>query len=140
VAPDALALVIRSCEDMLRRKGWDNALAELHQGDARSKQGDWIGAVREYYMAVESGLKYRLGETGAAGGEARALRRLATAAGAAGVIPQSYVGFFFGLDSIRSPRSHGAGPAGTDVEVGPAEALLMGNHARALLLYLGQRP
>jgi hypothetical protein len=27
-----------------------------------------------------------------------------------------------------------------ELEVGPAEALLMGNHVRALLLYLGQRP
>jgi hypothetical protein len=140
VAADALGGLIWSCEEMLRRRGWENALVELARGDAKYAEGDWKGAVREYYMAVESGLKYRLGEDSAAGGEARALRKLASAAARAGVIPTNYDALFGLLDSIRSPVSHGAGPNPTPVEVGEAEALLLGNHARALLLYLGQRP
>jgi len=54
----------------------------------------------------------------------------------------NYDALFGFTDSIRSPRSHGAaGRAETigEVEVGQAEALLIGNNARTLLLYLGQR-
>ncbi len=140
VASDALSEVIWSCEEMLRRKGWDNALAELSRGDARYSEGDWTGAVREHYMAVESGLKYRLGADATPGSEGRALKKLAGAAAAAGFIPDNYQALFGYLDSIRSPFSHGAGPTPTSVEIGEAEALLMANHARALLLYLGHRP
>jgi hypothetical protein len=68
-----------------------------------------------------------------------ALKKLAAATAAAGVIPSNYQALFGFLDSIRSPFSHGQGARSVEIELGPAEALLMANHARALLFYLLQR-
>jgi hypothetical protein len=143
VAPDALGQIIASCEEILEALGWKQVLVELGRGDKEYRDGGWVNAVREYYAAIESGLQYALG-IGAEppSEEHRALRRLAGKAGRAAVIPVNYEALFGFTDSIRSPRSHGAaGRADTvgEVEVGQAEALLMGNHARTLLLYLGQR-
>jgi HEPN domain-containing protein len=140
VAADALRELIRDTEQMLRDRGWESALAELSRGDRQLEKGDWVDAVREYYAALESGLKHRLDEFGAKYNERDALRDLAKHAARTGAIPRNYQDLFSFADSIRSPRSHGAGVKTVEVEVGPAEALLMGNHVRALLLYLGQRP
>ena len=56
----------------------------------------------------------------------------------------NYQHVFGFLDSIRSPRRHGAGPTSKSpaeiVEIGRAESLLMANHARGLPVYLAQRP
>lgn len=140
VAPDALAEIITSCERMLASRGWEAALTELRRGDEQYRDEHWVDAVSEYYSAVESGLKYRLEEswiTFSSGGSLRDLARLAVDAGA---IPKNYQALFTFLDSVRSPRKHGRGSRPDEVEVGPAEALLMANHARSLLLYLGHRP
>jgi hypothetical protein len=96
--------------------------------------------VSEYYSAVESGLKYRLAEAEVAFSDGAALQELAKVAAAHALIPTNYQALFGFLDSIRSPRKHGRGPKPDSVEVGPAESLLMANHARSLLVYLGHRP
>jgi hypothetical protein len=142
VAPDALRHVITSCEQMLEQRGWKTALEELRKADNEYADKDWVNAVRDYYSALESGLKYVLHEEGANYGDKNALAKLAARAAQAGLIPTNYQALFSFTDSIRSPRSHGAGPKGDVevVEVGQAEALLIGNHVRTLLLYLGNRP
>jgi HEPN domain-containing protein len=142
VAPDALGRVITSCEQMLKHRGWASALEELGKADNEYRDGDWVNAVRDYYTALESGLKYALHEEGKAYTEGTALGKLAGRAVAAGLIPSAYKSLFAFADAIRSPRSHGAGPnrVGEKVEIGQAEALLIGNLARTLLLYLGNRP
>jgi hypothetical protein len=140
VAADALGQVIRSVEELLRARHWDNALDELGQGDDQYGQSHWADAVGEYYSSLESALKYRLTELGVNYGESGTLRDLAREAAKTGAIPRNYQALFEFADSIRSPRRHGAGPVPQKVEIGPAEALLMGNHVRALLLYLGHRP
>jgi hypothetical protein len=58
------------------------------------------------------------------------------------VISANYQSLFGFLDSIRSPAPARGGPEREreKVELGPAEALLMGNHARSLIVYLGHRP
>lgn len=96
--------------------------------------------MREYYAALESGLKHRLDEAGTSYGGGDSLKALARAAADAGLIPTSYQAAFGFLDSIRSPRSHGRGSEPAELPVGPAEALLAGNHVRTLLLYLGHVP
>lgn len=140
VAPDVLAEVIRSCEQLLEQRGWTSALGELRRGDAQHADGHWADAVSEYYAAVESGLKLRLDEAGVAYSEGAALRDLAKQAAAAGVIPLNYQQLFGFLDSVRSPRKHGRGRRVEEVDIGPGESLLMANHARTLLVYLGHRP
>jgi len=140
VVPDVLAELVTSCEQILRDRGWTSALEELGRGDTQYAQGHWPDAAGEYYSAVESGLRYRLHEAGETPGEATALASLATHAAARGLIPTTYQALFSFLNSVRSPRKHGRGPRPEEVEVGQAEALLMGNHARALLVYLGHRP
>jgi HEPN domain-containing protein len=142
VAPDALRQVITSCEQMLERRGWTTALEDLRKADNEYADKDWVNAVRDYYSALESGLKYALHEEGANYGDKNALVRLAARAADAGLIPTNYQALFSFTDSIRSPRSHGAGPKRDIevVEIGQAEALLIGNHVRILLLYLGNRP
>lgn len=142
IAPDALRAIITSCEQMLVRRGWRQVLVELQRGDTQYNEAHWVDAVREYYAALESGLKYALGDEGASYAEGSALNRLAGRASDSGLIPTNYQAVFGYADSIRSPRSHGAGPRGEvgEVEVGQAEALLMGNLVRTLLLYLGNRP
>jgi len=140
VAPGALDQVITSCEQMLVRRGWKAALTELRRGDEQYQDCHWVDAVSEYYSAVESGLKYRLEEAGVSFGAGASLRDLAREAANAGLIPTNYQALFGFLDSVRSPRKHGRGSRPEEVEVGPAESLLMANHARSLLLYLGHRP
>jgi hypothetical protein len=145
VAPDALSEVIISCEEMLSKRGWNQALIELKRGDKEYRDKDWVNAVREYYAALESALKYALGAAGDADDDddKRPLRKLAMRASHEGLIPRNYDALFGFADSIRSPRTHGGGPradAVGEIEVGQAEALLIGNHTRTLLLYLGQRP
>jgi hypothetical protein len=142
VASDALKTLIVSCEQLLDRRGWKQALVELSRGDSQYRDRDWVNAVREYYAALESGFKYGLREDIAHDG-GRALNKLARQAAEVGLIPSNYQALFGYLDSVRSPRSHGGGPkvAKTgEIEIGPAEALLAGNLVRTLLLYLGQRP
>jgi hypothetical protein len=139
IAPDALSEVIWSCKQLLEQRGWDRALQELEAGDREYADENWVNAVREYYNALESGLKYALTDAGATYSEGAALNKLATRAAEVGLIPVNYQAFFGFADSIRSPRSHGAGPKPVEIEVGQHEALLMGNHARTALLYLGGR-
>jgi hypothetical protein len=145
VVPDALQSLILDVEALLEKRGWTGAARELARGDEQYEQGHWTDAVREYYAALESALKHRLDEAGVAYPGGAALRDLAKQAASENLtsenlIPINYQAMFGFADSIRSPRSHGAGGSVEDVEVGKAEALLMGNHVRALLLYLGQRP
>jgi hypothetical protein len=141
VVPDILGELVTSCDGLLRERGWTSALEELERGDSRYAEGNWIDAVSEYYSAVESGLRYRIDESGQSAGDGLALRDLAKRAAELGLVPPNYQALFGFLDSIRSPRKHGRGPRQhVVVEVGPAEALLMRNHARALLVYLGHRP
>lgn len=140
VAADALAALITGVEDLLKERHWDAARRELRAGDGQFDDGHWDYAVREYYKALESGLKYRLKEAGVSYGKTAALRDLARTAAQNDLLPRNYQGLFGFTDSIRSPRSHGAGDGVVEVDVGPAEALLMGNHVRSLLLYLGHRP
>ena len=140
VAPDALQSVIRSCEEMLDARGWASARDELSRGDDQYRHSHWVGAVREYYAALESGLQYRLDEAQVSYAPTDSLKALARAAADAALIPVNYQAAFGFLDSIRSPRSHGRGSRPAEVPVGPAEALLAGNQARALLLYLGHLP
>jgi hypothetical protein len=68
------------------------------------------------------------------------LKDLAKQAAAEGLIPTNYQALSGFIDTIRSPRSHGRGSKIEEIEVGKAEALLMANHTRALLVYLGHRP
>jgi hypothetical protein len=140
VVADVLSELITSCEQVLRERGWDNALQELERGDREYRDGKWVNAVGEYYAAVESTLKYRLAEASVPYAPTAALRDLASAAMRGALIPANYQHIFGFLDSIRSPRRHGQGPEPQKVDVGPAEALLMGNHARSLIVYLGHRP
>jgi hypothetical protein len=127
-----------------RRAGQlSNLSAPLNRGDEQYADGDWINAVREYYSALESALKYALREEAVEYAEANALKKLSGQVAAKGVIPINYQALFGFTDSIRSPRSHGSGPVGDgvrEVEIGRAEALLIGNHVRTLLVYLGHRP
>lgn len=126
---------------MVERLRWSAALDELRAGDAQYADGNWLNAVREYYSALESGLKYALHTDGESYGETQALEKLAKRAAEAVLLPTNYQALFSFTSSIRSPVSHGAGPHGsaTRVQVGAAEALLMRHHVRALLLYLGTR-
>jgi hypothetical protein len=140
VAQDALGQVIWTCEQMLERRGWETAMRELATGDREYEDGDWVNAVREYYAALESGLKYALTDAGVAYDDTLALRKLAGRAADGGLIPTNYQAVFGFPDSIRSPRSHGGGPTPSEVEVGQHEALLMANLTRAALLYIGGRP
>lgn len=140
VVPDVLSELITTCEQLLRDRGWTNALEELGRGDARHGERNWKDAVSEYYAAVESGLLYRINEVSENVSETKALKGLASRARELGLIPATYQALFGFLDSVRSPRKHGQGPRPETVEIGPAESLLMGNHARALLVYLAQRP
>lgn len=140
IPADALQQLILSVEDLLAQRGWTGATRELARGDEQYREEHWIDAVREYYAALESGLKHLLDEAEAAYADGAALRDLARLAASEGLVPTNYQALFIFADSIRSPRSHGAGATIAEVEVGKAEALLMGNHVRALLLYLGQRP
>lgn len=139
IVADAMRPLILDVEQLLDERGWSEALAELKEGDNAFADERWRDAVREYYRAVESGLKYRLQEAGVSYGEASALRKLASTAAEHDLIPRNYQALFSFLDSIRSPKSHGGGPKPQDVPTGRNEALLLGNHARALLLYLGRR-
>lgn len=141
IAHDALGEIITSADEIIERLGWSAALDELRAGDAQYADGNWVNAVRDYYSALESGLKYALHADGVTYGEANALEKLAKRASAEGLIPLNYQALFSFTSSIRSPRSHGEGPHGsaTRVEIGAAEALLMRHHVRALLLYLGTR-
>jgi hypothetical protein len=140
IAPDVLAELITSSEQLLSDRGWTAALDELKAGDARHRDRLWTEAVREYYSAVESGLRYRIHDAGETVDEKASMKRLASRAAECGLIPVNYSALFGYIDSIRSPRSHGAALQVVAVEVGPAESLLMGHLARALLTYLGQRP
>jgi HEPN domain-containing protein len=142
VAADALRQVIISCEQMLERRGWHSALEELRKADNEYTDGDWVNAVRDYYAALESGFKFALHEEGKSYSEKNALGKLAGRAVAVGLIPEAYKSLFAFADAIRSPRSHGAGPKSVEklIEIGQAEALLIGNLVRSLLLYLGNRP
>lgn len=139
IAAVPAGLRTRGCEEAVEEAGWVSALEELREGDNQFGQGHWPDAVGDYYTAVESGLKYALDAVGAAHGEGAALRALAKRAAEVGLLPPNYQELFGFLDSIRSPREHGRGTSPTAVEVGAAEAFLMGNHARSLLLYLTQR-
>jgi hypothetical protein len=138
VVPDVLKELILSCEQLLQVRRWTNALDELRRADQQYAKEDWVNAVREYYSALESGLKYALQSEGDSS-DNNALRSLARQASERGLIPTNYQAVFGFLDSIRSPRSHGAGPVPKAVEVNQPEALLMGNLARALIVYLGNR-
>jgi hypothetical protein len=129
----------QGCEEALAELGWTSALDELREGDDQFRQGHWSDAVGDYYTSVESGLKYSLEAVGAEYGSGAALKMLARRAREVGLIPPNYQETFGFLDSIRSPREHGQGTTPNRVEVEAAEALLMGNHARSLLLYLAQR-
>jgi hypothetical protein len=140
VVPDALRELITSCEQLLDERGWSGALTELRLGDQQYAVQHWADAVGEYFNAIESGLKYRLDEANVQYRDKASLRDLARLAADSDIIPKNYQGIFTFLDSIRSPRRHGQGSQPEQVEIGPAEALLMGNHARSLLLYLGHRP
>jgi hypothetical protein len=137
IVADAMQTLIFDVEQLLEARGWLEALAELKEGDDAFADERWRDAVREYYRAVESGLKYRLAEVGATFAHSAALKKLAALAVQNDLIPPNYQDMFGFLDSIRSPRSHGGGPRPKPVPVGRNEALLTGNHARALLLYLG---
>jgi hypothetical protein len=139
VVPDVLSQVIRSCDELVRRRGWDSAAEELQEGDRQYQSKEWTNAVREYYRALESGLRYGLDAAGHPGSPGASLRDLSKAAVRVGLLPNNYQALFDFADSIRSPRSHGRGPKLVTVEVGKPEALLMGNHVRTLLVYLGQR-
>lgn len=141
IAPDALGEIITGADEIVGRLGWSAALDELRAGDAQYADENWVNAVREYYSALESGLKYALHAEGATYGETKALEKLARRAAEEGLIPTNYQALFSFTSSIRSPVSHGAGPHGSAarVEVGASEALLMRHHVRALLLYLGTR-
>jgi hypothetical protein len=140
VAADALRDVILSVEGLLDEREWGGAARELQVGDEQYREGHWTDAVREYYRALESGLKHRLDELSVTYGGGAALNDLAKLAATNDLIPVNYQAMFGFVDTIRSPRSHGAGGNVEEVEIGQAEALLMGNHVRTLLLYLGQRP
>jgi hypothetical protein len=140
VVPDALRDLIVSVEDLLDKRGWAGAATELQRGDDQFRDGHWIDATREYYAALESGLKHRMDEAGVEYSAGAALKDLAKLAASQGLLPTNYQALFGFVDSIRSPRSHGRGDKIIEIEVGEAEALLMANHVRALLLYLGHRP
>ena len=143
IAPDVLKDVIVTCEQLLDARGWKQARVELERGDIQFRDGDWVNALREYYAAAESALKYVLDDDSVEYGETNALRKLSGQAAKEGLIPANYQALFGFTDSIRSPRSHGRGPAAdtvAEVEVGQAEALLIANDVRSLLIYLGQRP
>lgn len=140
VAADALREVILSVEDLLEKRKWVGAARELQEGDRQYEEGHWVDAVREYYSALESGLKHRLDEAGIDYSRRAVLKDLARLVAENDLIPVNYQAIFTFVGSIRSPRSHGAGGQVEEVEVGQAEALLMGNHVRTLLLYLGHRP
>jgi hypothetical protein len=140
VVPDVVTELVTSVGQALRSRGWSSALDELARGDARYRESRWADAVGEYYSAIESGLRYRIDEAGATVAEGAALETLAKRAGELDLIPTNYQALFGFIGSIRSPRRHGRGPRPVEVPVGPAEALLMANHARALLVYLAHRP
>jgi hypothetical protein len=140
VVADTLRELITDVDELLQRRGWSGARAELARGDKQYGASHWVDAVSEYYAAVESGLKHRLDEVSIAYSPGASLRDLARLAADGALIPANYQALFTYLDSVRSPRRHGRGAAPDPVEVGPAEALLMANHARSLLLYLGHRP
>lgn len=86
-----------------------------------------IGKLEDAFLIVRNGGHW----------DGRALARTAVAAG---IIPANYQELFGFANSIRSPRSHGGGGGATPIPIGPAESLLLANHARTLLVYLGHRP
>ena len=64
IASDAMRTLILDVEQLLNARGWSEALAELKEGDDAYANERWRDAVREYYRAAESGLKYRLDDVG----------------------------------------------------------------------------
>jgi hypothetical protein len=64
IVADAMRPLIFDVEQLLDERRWSEALAELKEGDDAFADERWRDAVREYYRAVESGLKYRLQEAG----------------------------------------------------------------------------
>jgi len=138
VAPDVLKELILTCEQLLVSKGWENALDELRRGDDQYAKGEWVNSVREYYSSLESGFKYALHVEGDEA-DTNTLKSLAKLAAERGLIPPNYQALFGFPNSIRSPRSHGAGPRPEEVEVNQPEALVMGNLTRSLLVYLASR-
>jgi hypothetical protein len=76
IVSDAMQTLILDVEQLLKARGWSEALAELKEGDDAFAEERWRDAVRECYRAAESGLKYRLVEAGAPFADSAALRRL----------------------------------------------------------------
>jgi hypothetical protein len=124
---------------MLRDRAWTTVSDELAEAEEQFRSRHWADAVARYYAAVESGLKHRLDEASMAYSSTAALRALSKTASQGSIFPANYQPLFDFLSAIRSPRLHGQGRDVVQIEIGPAEALLAGNHARSLLLYLLQR-
>jgi hypothetical protein len=63
---------------------------------------------------------------------------LSKAVARAGIVPTNFQALIDFANSIRSPRSHGSGPRRgslpSEVVVSQAEALLMANHVRSLIV------
>ncbi len=119
IVSDVMQPLILDCEQLLSARGWTDALTELEEGDTAFEEERWRDAIREYYRAVGSGLKYRLNERDVRYGSSTALRQLASVAVQAGLIPRNYQALFSFLDSIRSPKSHGGGPTPQDAGGSP---------------------
>ena len=137
---EVLPELITSCEQLLRDRGWTNALDELRRGDSEFRESHWVNAVGEYYVATESALKYRLTEAGVEYFANSWSARPQHGSQPERLIPGTTSSCSGSSTSIRSPRRHGQGPDPQTVDVGQAEALLMGNHARSLIVYLGHHP
>lgn len=91
---DAMGQLILDVEQLLGERGWAEALRELREGDDAFAEGRWRDAVREYYRAVESALKYRLAETSIVHSDSAALRKLASLAVEHELVPSNYQALF----------------------------------------------
>lgn len=138
VTHDILNGLHTNLHQLLINLKWENARIELIEGDERLAKKDYVGAVKDYYSALESAIKYRLTSANIAFSTGSSLKDLTSALEKNGLIPRNYKNIFDFVNSIRSPRSHGLG-TGTDiVQVHEKEAVLMKNHVASTIVYLAQ--
>lgn len=138
VTHDILHDLHTNLDQIINALNWDSVKAELTEGNSRLSKKDYVGAVKDYYSALESAIKYRLTTASIPFGSGASLRDLTSALEKNGLIPRNYKNVFDFVNSIRSPRSHGLGTNAEVVSIHEKEALLMKHHVSALIVYLAQ--
>lgn len=138
VTHDILRDLHTNLDQILNTLKWDSVKSEFNEGNTRLSKKDYAGAVKDYYSALESAIKYKLTSSNVQFGSGASLKDLTSALEKSGLIPRNYKHVFDFVNSIRSPRSHGLGTSTEVVTIHEKEALLMKNHVSSLIVYLAQ--